>query len=136
MCGVDTHQLKKDILFEVNEAVREVEGGLRRSMRNLFLTCDITQSGGVEAVTSNVANTNDQIFGRAPMPTKRSQPVSHGKDANQTVKKSTLILDSEVAARMNVPPKKTGKKNGEPITADEKRNMYVAKLRAVALKHM
>jgi hypothetical protein len=47
-----------------------------------------------------------------------------------------LILDSEVAARMNVSPKKTGKKNGEPITADEKRNMYVAKLRAVALKHM
>jgi hypothetical protein len=70
------------------------------------------------------------------MPTKRAQPVSHGKDANQTVKKSTLILDSEVAARMNVSPKKTGKKNGEPITADEKRNMYVAKLRAVALKHM
>jgi hypothetical protein len=146
MCGVDTHQLKKDIIFEVNEVVREVEDGMRRSMRNLFLTCDITQSGGVEAVTSNVANTNDQIFGRAPMPTKQSQPTTTHLTSdgnNTTVKKSTSIFDSAMAARKlskeatNVAPKKLGQpKKEKPITADEKRNMYVAKLRAAALKHM
>lgn len=142
MCGVDTHQLKKDIIFEVNEVVRDVEDGVRRSMRNLFLTCDITQGGGVEAVTSNVANTNDQIFGRAPIPTKQPQPISDMKEAsNTTVKKNASIFDSAVAARKlskdaTVLPNKLGQRKEKPITADEKRTMYVAKLRAAALKHM
>ncbi len=142
MCGVDTHQLKHDIIFEVNEVVRDVEDGVRRSMRNLFLTCDITQGGGVEAVTSNVANTNDQIFGRAPIPTKQPQPISDMKEAsNTTVKKNASIFDSAVAARKlskdaTVLPNKLGQRKEKPITADEKRTMYVAKLRAASLKHM
>lgn len=126
LCGVDTHQLKKDVFFEVNEVLREIEDGLRRSARSIFLTCDITQSGGVEVMTSNVANTNDQLFGRAPLPT--TQPTSTNRVKNT---QRSSMFDS-----VNLAQKKSDVIQIKAGDQDETRNMYVARLRAAALKHM
>ncbi|KAL3808886.1 hypothetical protein ACHAXA_005097 [Cyclostephanos tholiformis] len=105
-CGIETQELKDEIIFEVKDLARDIEFGVRRGLRNLFGTCDITRDGGMEYLRANVDSTNDQLFGRGSMQTASE---------SQKSKAQTIHTQS---------------------VASNKQKLYITKLKELSLKHV
>jgi hypothetical protein len=115
-CGIEIQELKDEISFEVKDLARDIEFGLRHCFQNLFGTCDITRDGGVEYLRANVGIANDQLFGRASMPSASSMQKSIPR-----------CMD---AASQN---HETGHTQS---AASNKQKLYVARLKELSLKHV
>jgi len=139
-CGVDPCQLKNDLVYEAKEVAKDVKYGVRRSIRNLFGSCDITQDGGVDFLGDTVNTTHEQLFGRVPMPRDRSPPLSTtSQKSNPQAEKMSSILNGvdvqrrQHQGRVNMSQKHEQKKS---ISDNEKKIRYLEKLKAVSLRHL
>ena len=157
VCGIDPEDLKKDLVYEAKEVVADVKFGVRKSMRSLFGACDITQDGGVEFMTKSVDSTKAQLFGHVPMarpraPTTTASPTAapptaanaaapSADNANPQAEKMTNILNgSEEAKKIFEGSTRNMKEGGiqqkKGLTIQEKRRLYLEKLKAVSMKHL
>jgi hypothetical protein len=131
-CGVDpedlrlnTKTIKNEMVQEVKAVGRDVKYGIRTSLRNIFGVCDITNTGGVDVLTKNVDLTNDQLFGRVPLPKTKNRTHS-------TVKSSVATPppppegDTAPAVAANTPLQAAK-------TTSEK---YAQKLKEMSMKHV
>ena len=141
-CGtINPAELRKDIVTEVKGAIRDIKGGIRSSMRNLFGVCDITQDVGVDFLDDDMTNTNDQLFGRKPVPKLTAAPASSRgtKDNNNPqAEKMTSILQGETSPRVRKTtlPSNEKQKKKPSLTEEQKKKLYLEKLKKVSLKHL
>jgi len=144
-CGMG--EMKTD----VKGAALGIQGGIRSSIQKLFGACDITDGGGVDILANNITDANDQIFGRKPVAksTAYSSAASQGRKESDTPKaeketpqpqsdnppKVKDILASSIENQKKQLLSEEKKKQSVP-NDEQKKKLYLARLKQVSLKHL
>jgi len=141
-CGtINPAELRKDIVTEVKGARRDIKSGIRSSIRNLFGVCDIAQDGGVDILKDNMTNTIDQLFGRKSVPKSAATnyaPRRAKDNTNPQAERMTSILQGNTSprGRKTTLPSNEKQKKKPSLTEEQKKKLYLEKLKEVSLKHL
>jgi len=136
--------------------MHDIRGGVRSSIRNLFGACDIAEAGGVDFLVNNVSDTSERLFPRksagavlkkegaratetVDMEGGEGARGKSGKDdassINPQAERMTTLLHGETPPRLAT---KSAVPNmeGIPLTENQKKRLYLEKLKKVSLKHL